>query len=97
MDLGQEQAKQYRYASHTFADKRKMAHLQAADVYAYEWCKQAKSQFGLDRRKMRKSLEALVTGNANHRYLHQSSQLLRKIFEESIRSHGWELARFGMT
>ena len=49
MDLGQEQAKQYRYASHTFADKRKMAHLQAADVYAYEWCKQAKSQFGLDR------------------------------------------------
>jgi hypothetical protein len=53
--------KSYRHYSHTFADKKDMKQLQTADVLAWEWAKFFDETVIKDERRMRKSLESLIT------------------------------------
>jgi hypothetical protein len=50
----------YRYVSHGFVKKNKLAALDAADLLAWEWMQQCKRITGEEKRPVRASLKSLV-------------------------------------
>lgn len=71
----------YRHTSHTFIESDKAWALQAADVLAWEWTKFMDETVTSRKRKMRKSLEALlgVNNKPDPRYkgLHLTGETLK--------------------
>lgn len=51
----------YRHFSHTFADKKDVKQLQTADILVWEWAKFLDETALNEKRKIRKSFEALIT------------------------------------
>jgi Protein of unknown function (DUF3800) len=67
----------HRYASHTFADKRKVRPLQAADLLAWQWFTDQKRRMYGAKRPVRKDCYALVENSKPpHRVLHVNQQML---------------------
>lgn len=74
---------EFRYKSHTFADKRLVLPLQAADLLAWQWRKGFIDMFGPKRRLPRLDLYELVKGSA-YETRHFTGDLMRRLMQGSI-------------
>jgi len=74
---------QYRYGSHTFADKKAVPALQAADLLAWQWRKLFISQTDPKRRLPRADLTVLVN-NSPHVVRHFTGDLLERLLRSTI-------------
>lgn len=69
----------FRVHSLRFEEKRKVPAIQAADMLAYETCKQAQKNLGLVNRPIRKSLRALLEGVPHESALFDAAALNRLV------------------
>ena len=76
----------YRYASHTFADKRKIRPLQAADLLAWQWHTDNKRRLRGCTSMRADCFELMQAGNERfHNFLHLTPELLRKMADHAMR------------
>jgi hypothetical protein len=75
----------YRYASHTFAEKRLVVPLQAADILAWQWHSAAKRLLKDPEAIARKDLKNLLSHN--HMVHHFNEASLHRTFQSSIESN----------
>lgn len=74
---------EFRYISHTFADKRLVLPLQAADLLAWQWRKGFIDMFGAKRRRPRLDLVALLK-DSPYSAKHFTGDLLARFMQSSI-------------
>ncbi len=81
--------RQSRYKSHSFLDKRDAVPLQAADVLVWEWTKFYAQTYTTRRRRMRKSLRALLERDVTkYRASHLQGDTLAAYFKY-CQKFGW--------
>jgi hypothetical protein len=84
--LNPEAKKQYRYASHTFADKKTVLPLQAADLLAWHWYSAAKRKLSNRNARVRKDTDALLAA-PSHYLDHYNEAKLIDVFTRTAKEN----------
>jgi hypothetical protein len=75
----------HRYVSHTFADKKKVRALQAADLIAWQWYTDHKRRAERKRLAPRKDCAELMSGSSLFHVLHFEDHMIRTVADTVLR------------